>query len=345
MRPLGNVAISDPSDPYGKAINRQRRVMLSDRSAHAMCFMAGLLNYDGQRDAALAQLDRCLETHPLDAMAKYLKSLIVLADGDYKEGFRLYENRFVVYPATGQINKLCLPWRGEETERRVLVWHEGGVGDTMHFCRYFPEVLRRAPRAQFLVHPYLIDLLIASGIPAESLPRTRGDFDKNFSESLACSAMSLPHVLRIKLGDVAGGSYLRAPQTKIEEWRARLDGKPRIGFCWRGNKDHERDATRSMPLDMAMRLGESHDLFSLMQEHLKVKDWTDTAGIVANLDLIITVDTSIAHLAAAMGRPTWVLITVDHDWRWLRREDRLAVVRRRQALQDETPRRLGWFSF
>ena len=162
---------------------------------------------------------------------------------------------------------------------------------------------------------------------------------------LHCPLLSLPHAFRITLANVpAKASYLSAAMEQRATWRSRLSASrgPRVGLMWTGNPHHVNDRHRSVPIESLRPLVQSGvgTFYSLQKEYRSdgerqlavscgiadlsrdIGDFDSTAGLVAELDLIISVDTSMAHLAAALGRPTWVLLPLSPDWRWLlQRED------------------------
>lgn len=309
-----DVAISNYRDPWGKALREQRANVKKERSAKALCHYAALLQLDGRPQRALAWLDRCLDGYPGDDYALYLKALTLMQLGDWQTGLRLFEHRLAVFASDLTADNLAPRWRGETTDKRVLIWQEGGYGDVIHLLRFIPEVVKRAPNLTLCVDRRLVRLLHANNIPARVIA---ADGIESPAE-LQCSIQSLPLVMQARPDNIDGAPYLIVPQDVKAHWHERLRGHPKIGFCWRGSPRHERDATRSIPHDVAMAFGEKLQLLSLLPETTGVSDWLDTAGIIANLDLVISVDTAVAHLAGAMGIKTFLLLPVDSDWRWLR---------------------------
>jgi tetratricopeptide (TPR) repeat protein len=318
------LSVIDPCNPYKRAIAKLRREIGKKRTSEALCYYASLLHLDDQFEEAMTWLNRCLHQYPSDPTALYLQSLLLLSEGDYKRGFELYENRFKRHGWTWNANAMSAPWDGAPTQAKVFCWQEGGFGDVLQMVRYMPEVWRRAPNALLSVKPTLIPLLRQSGFRGEiirtlSEEEARSKSVKPIIPDFSCSLMSVPHLLGVELVHVKGAAYLHAGLPAVEKWRKELAGRPKIGICWRGNPQHERDLTRSISGDLVHEvLGREFDLLSLMPEHTKVADWADTAGLLANLKLVISVDTSIAHLAGAMGVPCWIMLPVDFDWRWMR---------------------------
>jgi hypothetical protein len=222
------------------------------------------------------------------------------------------------------------------TGKTILLYAEQGFGDTIQFCRYVGLVAERGARVVLEVQAPLCELMGALNGVAEivsagdSLP----DFDLN------CPLASLPLVFGTRLESIPSPkSYLQAPIHALEHWRARLGSgsRPRIGLCWAGNSQFKGDATRSIGLSpMLPMLADKDVQFFSLQKDLRAGDaeilrdipqvahlgeeigtFADTAAIMALMDVVISSDTSVVHLAASLGRPTWILLQFVPDWRWL----------------------------
>jgi tetratricopeptide (TPR) repeat protein len=291
---------------------------------------------------ALTDFGRAQALDPNDADAHWNESLSLLALGDFAAGWRKYEWRWAAMEAQSARRDRGVPlWLGEEAlrGRRLLIHAEQGFGDTLQFCRYLP-LLPPDCRILFEVQPPLLGLmhsldrdlmLVGQGAP---VPR----FD------LHCPLLSLPLVHGTTLETIpAAIPYLRADPKAVASWRARLAAlpAPRIGLCWAGNPRHEQpaanaiDRRRSMKLEAFVPLAAQGASFVSLQKGtaavpaaaaaaLGLHDWTGelddfaaTAALVTALDLVITVDTAVAHLAGALGRPVWILHRFDACWRWL----------------------------
>jgi hypothetical protein len=225
-------------------------------------------------------------------------------------------------------------WSGEDIGgRRLLLHAEQGFGDTIQFARYAPLAAARGADITLAVQPPLVPLL--TGLPGVAVIADRDPlppFDRH------CALLSLPRVFATTLDTIPGGvPYIAAPADRVAAWTPRLprDGV-RIGLAWSGHpantKDHERSipfaqlapllavtGTRFVSLQKDVRAADA-DAFqqcSILDLGPDLRDFADTAAVIARLDLVITVDTAVAHLAGAMGKPVWVLLPRTPDFRWL----------------------------
>jgi len=275
-----------------------------------------------QRDVEAAHcLNAALNLEPTLVGALFLKAIIALAHGEYEDGWPLYELRHFQKEASkwGSRYRSKPMWDGKPTARSVLIWAEQGFGDTMMMLRFIPEVRRRCPNIIIEVPPELARLCKVSGIEVEQIEAGNGERFSGFD--LQCSMMSLPFVLGIYVGNIPRRPYLRPPWLTAE--KALPLGGPRVGLFWNSGSTSADRATRNVPDEkIAKILGGEFDFISLQPEHNKWVDWSDTAVVINQLDLIVTVDSGIAHLAGAMGKPTWVMLSQNCCWRWMqRRED------------------------
>jgi hypothetical protein len=267
-----------------------------------------LLQLDGHYEQAEKVLLHALRMFPNNENTKYLLSLFYLRCGDYLKGFELFEHRFVVYTENKIFTGLSR-WKGETTDKTVIIWREQGNGDTLMMIRYWPEIERRAPNAVLMVEKELIPLLRFNGVSHLTVA-AGGDPD----QTLQCPLLSIPHVFGVTAKTVNGKPYLKAPPSDFTKRAAANNHK--IGFCWSGNPNFENDVMRSLPGPIRDQIGELGDFLSLAPQHTGARSWADTAAIVAQLPLVISVDTAIAHLAGALGVPTWLLLPYNNDWRW-----------------------------
>jgi tetratricopeptide (TPR) repeat protein len=293
-------------------------------------------------DEALAVYRHIKEIDPDNAQADWNASLLQLLRGDFAGGWQGREARWRVatLPGTAKYPKFSRPmWRGERdvAGKTILICADEGLGDTIQFVRYVPMLAALGARVILLPQESLYSLLselpgvvqcllgLKAGLPA---------FD------LHCPAMSLPFAFGTRLDSIpAATSYLPRPAAaRMRTWEDRLGPRDqlRIGLVWSGNTGHGNDHNRSIPLRALSRivvpgatfislqkdprpedraaLRERTDILDLT-EHLT--DFSETAALIGCLDLVITVDTSVAHLAAALGCPTWILLPSVPDWRWL----------------------------
>lgn len=272
------------------------------------------------------------------AMASFNLSYLLLRQGRFDEGWSRIEARNWCAP---QVADLSMPrWHGESLDRKsILLVSEGGFGDAIQFCRYATLLKSQgAASITLLCHPPLKTLLKS----LEGVDEVAG-----FDEAISLSGwdfwtplLSIAHYCKTRLDTIpAKIPYLHAPPDLIAKWFAALpEGAAlRAGLVWRGNPLFENDADRSLPsLDVLAPLGAVSGVtfislqkgagendaipygLPLIKPSLPIVDFADTAALVSNLDLVISVDTAVAHLAGALGIPCWVLLPeYKTDWRWL----------------------------
>jgi len=288
-------------------------------------------------DDALASYDRALVAEPDFPDAHWNEASLRLLTGDFKRGFAEYEWRWTYERLAPAKREYPQPqWRGEDIAgRTVLLYSEQGFGDTIQFSRYATLVAARGARVILEVEGPMQRLMQSLPGPAEVLIKGSPlpDFD------LHCPLMSLPLAFGTELATVpAQTPYLSAPAEAVAAWQAKLpqDGRRKIGLCWSGNAAHQRDRDRSIAFDALAPLLDAEAAFVVVQKDIRsddvaalnarsdilqvgdtLGDFADTAALIETLDLVITVDTSIAHLAGALGKPVWILLPRIPDWRWL----------------------------
>jgi tetratricopeptide (TPR) repeat protein len=289
-------------------------------------------------DEALASNDRALALEPDNITAHRNAASLRLVTGDFSRGWPEYEWRWKKEAMALAKRNFPQPlWLGEQAigDKTILLHSEQGFGDTIQFCRYVPLVAARGARVILDVQRPLQGLMgslagapqiIATGDP---LP----DFD------LHCPLLSLPLAFKTRLETIPSGApYLLAPSQAVMDWDRRIgaERRPRIGLAWSGNAVHERDRDRSMSLRAFLSILDIEATFVSLQKDVRADDATvldergdilrlgdqlgdfsDTAALISQLDLVISVDTSVAHLAGALGKPVWVLLSYIPEWRWL----------------------------
>lgn len=316
----------------------------------------------GRHADAAAAYREAIALDPGHALAEFNLALTLLTLGDYEAGFRHYEARF--RGRTPPLPPLGLPaWDGRTLPpgTPLLIRAEQGFGDTIQFLRFAAQAAARGARV--LLHcPAPLRRLAAT---APGVAQVLQGGERIAAGTLTIPLMSLPRVLGITLAALpAPPTYLAPPAGSRLGWSARLASRPglRVGLCWRGSPasggpgTRRVDAVRSIPVGLleplaavpgiawtvlAKDAGETLPAgFAAWDPMPEVKDFAETAALVAALDLVITVDTAVAHLAGALGRPVWLLNRYDSDWRWgLGREDSAWYPSLRQFRQ---PDRAGW---
>jgi Tfp pilus assembly protein PilF len=297
----------------------------------------------GRLDAAVASYDRALAIRPDFAEARLNRATALLSLGDFERGWVEYEWRWKngYGQGTKELRSFRQPlWLGQESvaSKTILLHAEQGLGDTLQFCRYASLVAELGATVILEAQRPLASLL--SGLAGVSQVVTPGSPLPHFD--LHCPLLSLPLALRTTLGTIpATVRYLRAEGSKVREWRARLPAAtgPRVGLVWAGNSRQVNDHNRSIALaDLTRHLPGGIQYVSLQKESRPadaglleahriwnptddIEDFSDTAALCECLDLLISVDTSVAHLGGALGWRTWVLLPFNPDWRWLQRSD------------------------
>ncbi len=286
---------------------------------------------------ALASYDRALAVQPDYAEAHHNKSLCRRLIGDFDRGWEKCEWRWETEQQRTEKRNFPQPlWRGsnEIAGKTVLLHAEQGYGDTIQFCRYVPLVAERGARVILEVQRPLHELMSTLAGAAQII--TTGDLLPDFE--VHCPLLSLPLAFGTRLDTIPSATpYLRAPSQATTNWDARLPKRrPRIGLAWSGNPVHKNDRNRSIGLSCLSSLIDIDATFVSLQNDVRTEDATalkdrgdllhfgdalrnfsDTAALISNLDLVISVDTGVAHLAGALAKPVWVLLPYIPDWRWL----------------------------
>jgi tetratricopeptide (TPR) repeat protein len=277
--------------------------------------LAGIHRLRGRLDLAEAEYRRTLALAPGAAATQRALAVLLLAQGRYPEGFALLEARHEL----DGMKKPALPfpeWRGEAVAgKRLLIWPEQGFGDQIQFARFAAVLKARGAEVTLLCHPELVRLFQGSlGVQALA---ARGAVEFPDPDYWVMQG-SLAARLGVTVGNIPHAPYLRALEAG-----APLGAGFKVGLKTQGNPGHSNDANRSLPAATGQRLRRLLDdlpvrIVELDPAATGARDFADTAAIVEQLDLVISVDTSAAHLGGAMGKPTWVLLpAVDTDWRWL----------------------------
>ncbi len=318
--------LAQEQDLLDEAIQGYSHVLSRDPNhAEARLNLGNSLLASGRPEEAIAQYRRLATPE-----ARWNMGLASLLLGRFEEGWEGYEWRMMRSCAVRRDFAKPL-WDGSPLDgRRILLHAEQGLGDTIQFARYAPLVRGRGGMVVMECHPKLIELLSGSGREMVARGAALPPFDVH------APLPSLPRILHTDLTSIpAAAPYLDVDPRESDRWRGiieeRLDGAPRmkVGLAWAGNPLHPHDSRRSMP---ARELGalagiDGAAFFSLQKdsaekppiETIELGDsgLRDVAAILLNLDLLISVDTSIAHLGGALARPVWTLLSYAPDWRWM----------------------------
>ena len=294
----------------------------------------------GELAEAVDCFRRLLALQPESAEAKVNLGLIHLLQGNLAAGWAEYEHRWEI-GVGDERTFLQRKWKGEALKGdRILLYAEQGLGDTMQFIRYVPLVAAHGGDVLLEVQPALRGLL--GGMDGASRVISRGEPLPEFAWQ--CPLMSLPLAFGTRMETIpAEVPYIHPDPARVEVWKQRLGRRgPRIGLAWAGNPSHPRDRLRSIPLEQlapltrvagttfySLQFGAGAEQMKQLSTDVtlidlgeELKDFANLAAIVANLDLVISIDSSVAHLAGAMGKPVWILLNKGCDWRWfLDRED------------------------
>jgi tetratricopeptide (TPR) repeat protein len=288
---------------------------------------------------ALASYDRALALKPDHAEMHSNRSGLRLLLGDFEGGWEEFEWRWRTQEFAPWRRDFAVPlWLGEEplAGKTILLHAEQGFGDAIQFGRYVPLVAARGAKVILEVPPPLTALF--SGIEGALLVVGRGEKLPEFD--CHCPLLSLPLAFETRLETIpATIPYLSASEDRVTKWKERLPetGVRRIGIAWAGNPNFKGDQTRSIGLDrlspllsvagvefvgLQKELREGDREILKNNSHVKyvgdaIEDFSDTAAIMSSVDLVISSDTSVAHLAGALGKPVWVLLQYVADWRWL----------------------------
>jgi len=325
-------------EAYDKALS------LNPSNQTALSSRGNTLKELGQFNESMASHTRAMQIAPHQQDIRYNASHLLLLLGHLKEGFYLYEDRLknkVFAQFEKRHNDLTLEKLANKT---VLVEWEQGIGDNFQFCRYLPLLAKMNAQVMFMAPKKMHKLFSSLGPEIQLVDQTPTDI--LYDEHLPL--LSLPRIFKTELNSIPyQNPYLFVAAAKVKEWQQRLgDHGFKIGICWQGSTVYKDDHVRSFAVSHFKEIGSIPDvrLISLHKgvgeiqlktlpegmvveafddNFLAAEDaFVDLAGIIMNLDLVITCDTSIAHLAGALGVPTWIALKKVPDWRWmLDRED------------------------
>lgn len=323
---LGN-ALADLDELEAAESSIRRAIALDPALIEAHVSLGFILTSRGELAEAIVACEAALALQPGLAQAHWNMAVAALLGGDFARGFAEYEWRkrhdryrrdFIDLP--GPV------WTGADPAGRTILVHaEQGLGDTIQFARYLTLIVAQGADVVLVCDASLVPLLgVLPGVTA--LPRGAAlpPYDSWIDQ------MSLPRVVATGPATIpAAKGYLAPDPVRVAAWWAALPAGRKVGLAWAGNANHSNDRRRSMPPDVlevllaapdirfvSLQLGPRAIEAGLSKLPMHLADYVETAALIANLDLVVTVDTSVAHLAGALGVPCWVMLPYAPDWRW-----------------------------
>jgi Flp pilus assembly protein TadD len=324
---MGNASVD--LDDLGPAETLYRTAIgLDPELVQAYASLGYLMTRQGRLREAIEACEAAIRLRPDFVQAHWNLAIAALLSGDLPRGFAEYEWR-KRHPRH-QADFPTLPgemWDGSNPSgRTILVRAEQGFGDTIHFARYLPLISAAGGAPILVCSAALVPLLgaipgVSAVAPSAALPAYDAWIDQG----------SLPHVFGTTLETIpAAEGFLQAEPDRVRGWKARLPGGRTIGVAFAGNPKHPGDRRRSVPLELIDRLldirgvnlvnlqcGEAARRIGLPDLTPWLTDYQESTALIAALDLVVTVDTSVAHLAGALGKPVWIVLPHAPDWRWL----------------------------
>jgi len=336
-------ALRDLQRPAEALRSYERALALKPDYAEAYNNRGNALGDLKRPEEALRSYEQAIALEPDYASAHWNLALCRLLLGDFALGWQGYEWRLKQDQHTGQGRDFVQPlWLGAQAlkDKTILLHSEQGLGDTLQFCRYATEVAALGANVLLEVQPSLAQLLAdlegVTQVLQKDSPLPAFDYH--------CPLMSLPLVFKTDLHSIPSRiPYIRSDAARVAAWREKLGAKtkPRVALVWRGSATHENDRNRSIALTeilplicdwaewVSLQKGVGEFDAALLASRADVRhvgdaleNFADTAALLEMMDVVVTVDTSVAHLAGAMGKAVWILLPFNPDWRWLlARED------------------------
>jgi tetratricopeptide (TPR) repeat protein len=294
-------------------------------------------------EGAIASFNKAISVRPDFALANWAKSLTLLLSGDFEGGWALHEWRWKIAKDDKDLRSYVKPlWLGNESlkGKTILLYGEQGLGDWIQFCRYAPLISAMGAKVVLEAPASLIEL--AKSLEAVDELVLAGSAVPGFDYH--CPLLTLPLAVKTDLETIPNSpAYLRSDFERVSKWTDRLGSKSRtrIGVVWSGNVTHGNDQNRSIPIGSLLPcLPGGFEYVSLQKETREsdrialegnsslrrfdeaIEDFSDTAALCELMDVVISVDTSVAHLSAALGKETWVLLPFAPDWRWMLGRDK-----------------------
>ena len=334
---LGN-RCREENNPEGALAYYAQALTQDRRSASAFNNYGNVLRESGDPAGAIPFLQRSIQLAPAHPTAQFNLAVAYLLAGDYARGWPQYETRWNYEHLAGTLPNYLQPrWAGQDVQdKTVLVIGEQGHGDNIQFVRFVGDLTARGARVILTLNPSLKPLIIGEAIPTIL---TDGDPLPEFDYWVPI--MSIPAVIGTTVDNIASVQYYLTADTALQRaWQERLGPKRRlrVGFCWSGRRDTWINRHKAMPFEVMLELiqrNPSYEWVNLQsdcteQEEAElvaagvtaypgaIRNFADTAALLMHMDVVLSVDTAVAHLAGALGRPVWVMLSqYALDWRWL----------------------------
>ena len=334
---LGN-RCREENNPEGALAYYAQALTQDRRSASAFNNYGNVLRESGDPAGAIPFLQRSIQLAPAHPTAQFNLAVAYLLAGDYARGWPQYETRWNYEHLAGTLPNYLQPrWAGQDVQdKTVLVIGEQGHGDNIQFVRFVGDLTARGARVILTLNPSLKPLIIGEAIPTIL---TDGDPLPEFDYWIPI--MSIPAVIGTTVDNIASVQYYLTADTALQRaWQERLGPKRRlrVGFCWSGRRDTWINRHKAMPFEDMLELiqrNPSYEWVNLQsdcteQEEAElvaagvtaypgaIRNFADTAALLMHMDVVLSVDTAVAHLAGALGRPVWVMLSqYALDWRWL----------------------------
>lgn len=334
---LGN-RCREENNPEGALAYYAQALTQDRRSASAFNNYGNVLRESGDPAGAIPFLQRSIQLAPAHPTAQFNLAVAYLLAGDYARGWPQYETRWNYEHLAGTLPNYLQPrWAGQDVQdKTVLVIGEQGHGDNIQFVRFVGDLTARGARVILTLNPSLKPLIIGEAIPTIL---TDGDPLPEFDYWVPI--MSIPAVIGTTVDNIASVQYYLTADTALQRaWQERLGPKRRlrVGFCWSGRRDTWINRHKAMPFEVMLELvrrNPSYEWINLQsdcteQEEAElvaagvtaypgaIRNFADTAALLMHMDVVLSVDTAVAHLAGALGRPVWVMLSqYALDWRWL----------------------------
>jgi len=334
---LGN-RCREENNPEGALAYYAQALTQDRRSASAFNNYGNVLRESGDPAGAIPFLQRSIQLAPAHPTAQFNLAVALLLAGDYAKGWPQYETRWNYEHLAGTLPNYSQPrWTGQDIQdKTVLIIGEQGHGDNIQFVRFVGDLTARGAKVIMTLNSSLKPLIVGAAIPTIL---TDGDALPEFDYWIPI--MSIPAVIGSTLDNIAAVQYYLTADASLQRaWQERLGPKRRlrVGFCWSGRRDTWINRHKAMPFEVMLELIQRNPGYEWVnlqcdctaEEEAElvaagvtaypgaIQSFADSAALLMHMDVVLSVDTAVAHLAGALGRPVWVMLSqYALDWRWL----------------------------